>query len=358
MNLIKTLILTTSAVTALATAAVAADEGGYVSLGAGLHMPRDSSVLIGTNARTMQFSNGPIVAGAGGYKWAQGFRTELELGYREADVGNVISPTASIPWTGKQKTWSTMANVLFDIGSGNSLTPYIGAGAGLSWLGWKDGFKGPTTAAFDGTDKKFTWQDIAGVTYDATKNLGLFLEYRYIGVGNASFAANATPATPVISDHADRSHNVMVGFRYAFGAPAPKPEPAKPAPPAPAPAPMAKATPPPMPAIPQKFLVFFDFDKSNLRADAQKIVADAADYAKKNGKARITATGHADTSGAPAYNLALSERRAKAVKAELARLGFNEKEVVVMFKGESQPLVATGDGVKEPQNRRVEIVLE
>ena len=114
----------------------------------------------------------------------------------------------------------------------------------------------------------------------------------------------------------------------------------------------------PMPAIPQKFIVFFDFDKSNLRSDAQKIVSDAVEYAKKNGKARINATGHADTSGSPAYNLALSERRAVAVKAELARLGISDKEVVVMYKGESDPMVATGDGVKEPQNRRVEIVLE
>ncbi len=73
---------------------------------------------------------------------------------------------------------------------------------------------------------------------------------------------------------------------------------------------------------------------------------------------RITTTGHADTSGTPAYNLALSERRANAVKAELVKLGFREAEIVVMFRGEAEPLVATGDGVREPQNRRVEIVME
>ncbi len=361
MSLFKTLLLATSVAALSATTAIAADDaaaGGYVSLGAGLHMPRDSSLLIGTNARTMQFKNGPIVVGAGGYKWGNGARTELELGYREANVGNVVSPTAATPWTGQQRTWSTMANVLFDIGTGGNLIPYVGAGLGMSWIGWKDGFKGPTTAKFDGTDKKFSWQGIAGVGYEATKNLNLFLEYRYIGLNNAAFPANATPATPLISDHDDRSHNVLVGLRYSFGAPPAKAEPAKPAPaPAPAPAPMAKA-PPPAPAIPQKFIVFFDFDKSNLRSDAQKIVSDAAEYAKKNGKARINTTGHADTSGSAAYNLALSERRAKAVKAELKRIGIPESEVVVMYKGESDPMVTTGDGVKEPQNRRVEIVLE
>jgi outer membrane protein OmpA-like peptidoglycan-associated protein len=355
MNRFKTLLLVGSAMALTATTALAADEGGYVSLGAGLHMPRNSNLLIGTNARVMEFDNGPIVVGAGGYKWAQGFRTELELGYREGDVGNVVSPTAATPWVGKQKTWSTMANVLFDIGTGGGITPYIGAGAGLSWIGWKNGFKGPTTATFDGTDSRFSWQGIAGATYDATKNLGLFLEYRYIGANNAAFPANATPATPVISDHDDRSHNIMLGFRYSFGAP---PAPAPVAAPPPAPAPVARPAPPPAPPIPQKFIVFFDFDKSNLRADAQKIVSDAAEYAKKNGKARINATGHADTSGAASYNLGLSERRAKAVKAELARLGIPDNDVVVLFKGESEPLVATGDGVKEPQNRRVEIMMD
>jgi len=354
MNHFKTLVLATSALALTATSVSAADEGGYVSLGAGLHIPRNSNLLIGTNARQMEFDNGPIVVGAGGYKWAQGFRTELELGYREGDVGNVVGPAGATPWVGKQKTWSTMANVLFDIGDG-PLTPYIGAGAGLSWIGWKNGFKGPTTPTFDGTDSRFSWQGIAGATYDATDNLGLFLEYRYIGANNARFPANATPATPVISDHDDRSHNIMLGFRYSFGAP---PAPMPVAAPAPPPAPVARPAPPPAPPIPQKFLVFFDFDKSNLRADAQKIVADAAEYAKTNGKVRINATGHADTSGTTSYNLALSERRALAVKAELARLGFSANDVVVMFKGESEPLVATGDGVKEPQNRRVEIMMD
>jgi outer membrane protein OmpA-like peptidoglycan-associated protein len=358
MTQVKTAFLATSALLLSATAALAVDQGGYVGLGAGIHMPRDSNLLIGTNARTMEFKNGPIVVGSAGYKWAQGFRTELELGYREGDVGNVVSPTAAIPWTGQQKTWSTMANAVYDFNTGTALKPYLGLGAGLSWLGWKNGFKGPTTATFDGTDKKFTWQGIAGVGYDATENLGLFLEYRYITLKNASFAANATPATPVISDHDDRSHNVLVGFRYTFGAAPVKAEPPKPTPPpAPAPAPRA-ATPPPPPPVPQNFIVFFDFDKSNLRSDAQKIVGDAAAYAKANKKTRIVTTGHADTSGTAAYNLALSERRAKAVKAELARLGIPESEVAVVFKGESSPMVATGDGVKEPQNRRVEIVLE
>jgi OOP family OmpA-OmpF porin len=196
---------------------------------------------------------------------------------------------------------------------------------------------------------------MGGISVPVSEQMVVFTEYKYIGSINNEF--NSVPAGFKVYNHSPRSHNILVGLRFNFGSPAVVEQKAAAvaAPPPPPPPPPA---PPPPPPVPQKFLVFFDFDRANVRADASKIVSEAADYAKKNGKARITATGHADTSGSPAYNLALSERRAKAVKAELVKLGFKESEVVIMFKGESEPLVATGDGVKEPQNRRVEIVME
>ena len=71
-----------------------------------------------------------------------------------------------------------------------------------------------------------------------------------------------------------------------------------------------------------------------------------------------TATGHTDTSGPESYNMALSLRRANAVKDALVRDGVPAQAIVVIGKGESQPLTPTGDGVREPQNRRVEIVAQ
>ncbi|MDY0240902.1 MAG: OmpA family protein, partial [Rhodospirillaceae bacterium] len=58
-----------------------------------------------------------------------------------------------------------------------------------------------------------------------------------------------------------------------------------------------------------------------------------------------------------AYNMALSLRRANAVKAELVKLGIPANEISVVGKGKADPLVPTADGVREPQNRRVQINL-
>src|SRR5512132_3874824 len=134
------------------------------------------------------------------------------------------------------------------------------------------------------------------------------------------------------------------------------PKPAVPPPGAPMAAPKA-----PTPAAAQaeaaKFLVFFDWDKATLTPEARRVIASAADEFKKIVSTRIVATGYTDLSGTPQYNLALSERRADAVKAELVRLGVPAAVITTIGKGEADPLVPTKDGVREAQNRRVEIVI-
>ena len=105
-------------------------------------------------------------------------------------------------------------------------------------------------------------------------------------------------------------------------------------------------------------MVFFDWDRSNLSQQAVQTIGQASAAFKARGSARITATGHTDTSGPESYNMALSLRRANSVKNELVRQGVPADAIAVIGKGESNPLVATGDGVREPQNRRVEIVMD
>ena len=103
--------------------------------------------------------------------------------------------------------------------------------------------------------------------------------------------------------------------------------------------------------------MFFAFDRAELtEADRQTIAQAAEDY-RRTGTARITATGHTDTSGSAEYNLGLSQRRAEAVAAELVRQGVPATDIVTVGRGEEDLLVPTADGVREPRNRRVEIVV-
>jgi outer membrane protein OmpA-like peptidoglycan-associated protein len=144
-------------------------------------------------------------------------------------------------------------------------------------------------------------------------------------------------------------HSATIGLRYTFGA-----EEAPPPPPPDAPA----AAPPPAPEAPRDFIVFFGFNQSNLTDEALGVVQQAAEAAKTYGSASITLVGHADRSGSNAYNNALSLKRAGSVKAALVKDGIADTAVSMVGKGEEDPLVPTADGVREPQNRRVQISLQ
>ena len=116
----------------------------------------------------------------------------------------------------------------------------------------------------------------------------------------------------------------------------------------------AAPSPPPV----KTFLVFFDFDKSSLTPRAMDIVKEAANAAKAGQNTRVTCTGHTDAAGPADYNMALSLRRANTIKDALVANGVPPASITVAGKGETTFLVSTADGVREPQNRRVEIVLQ
>ncbi len=85
------------------------------------------------------------------------------------------------------------------------------------------------------------------------------------------------------------------------------------------PAPATAPPPPPAPAA--SFMVFFDWDSTRLNNQSMTVIGQAAAAYKSRGAARITATGHTDTSGPDNYNMALSLRRANAVKDALVQQG-------------------------------------
>ena len=87
------------------------------------------------------------------------------------------------------------------------------------------------------------------------------------------------------------------------------------------------------------------------------MVQQAVQTARTVGAVRIVVTGHTDTVGSMAYNQRLSERRADAVKTEMVREGLNANDITTVGRNFSDPLVPTGPGVREPQNRRAVIDL-
>jgi OOP family OmpA-OmpF porin len=121
----------------------------------------------------------------------------------------------------------------------------------------------------------------------------------------------------------------------------------------PAPVPVAAAAP-----REQSYLVFFDFDKYALTPEGQQVIQRAVDTFRAGGRPRIVATGHADRAGPEDYNMSLSDRRAAAVRQALVSAGIPANEIGTVAKGETQPLVPTPDGEREPQNRRVEIQMQ
>jgi outer membrane protein OmpA-like peptidoglycan-associated protein len=106
------------------------------------------------------------------------------------------------------------------------------------------------------------------------------------------------------------------------------------------------------------YLVFFDWDRADLTDRARQIIAEAATASAQVETTQIEVNGYTDLSGSAAYNKRLSIRRAESVAAELVRDGVSDDEIVMKGFGESHPLVPTAPGVREPQNRRVEVILQ
>jgi len=332
----------------LAGPASAGESGPYVGGSLGLSIPGDMDLDGGSINSSADLDKGLAGSLSIGRGFGDNFRGELELGYRNNDADSVSGSSA----TGDVDAWNLMVNGLYDFDTGGPLTPYVGLGLGVARVS-VNGISPVGGTRVDDSDHGLAYQGIVGAAYDLTQDWMFTADYRYLAVPDLSFGADN--GTSLDSNY--DSHSIMVGFRYNF--PAPKmPVVAEPvaAAPEPAPEPAPVVEPAPAPEIARNYLVFFDWDKSDLLPFALDIIAQAAENARQGGITTIVATGHADRSGTDAYNMRLSQRRAEAVQAELVRLGIPVSEIKVAWKGERDPLVPTDDGVREPQNRRVEIV--
>jgi outer membrane protein OmpA-like peptidoglycan-associated protein len=108
---------------------------------------------------------------------------------------------------------------------------------------------------------------------------------------------------------------------------------------------------------PRAFLVYFAFDRSELRAEGWRVVEEVLAAAAEFSDTTVRVVAHTDTSGPVDYNQALSERRANAVVGALIEGGLLRSRITSEAVGQNQPLVDTGDGVREQANRVAEIDL-
>jgi len=109
------------------------------------------------------------------------------------------------------------------------------------------------------------------------------------------------------------------------------------------------------PAGSTPLMLFFDWGKPDIRSDDQPVLDQAVAMWRASPGSRLTLSGHTDRSGNAVFNLAASRKRAEMVRDELVKRGIPAASISVVAYGEERPLVPTEDGVREVQNRRVEI---
>ncbi len=340
----KMAIAVALASTAIATPALARNDAWYIGVEGGAMIVEDFDVDIGSiqSAASVDTEYGFDVDGIIGYDFG-GFRLEAEVGYREARLESVTDSTGTEEAFGKASALSFMLNGMLDFGDDDSLNGFVGGGAGVARVKFSgDGLSD--------SDTGFAWQAIAGVRAPLTDNVDVGLKYRFFfNADNIDLIANGESLQTRW-----RSHSILGSLIYNFGEKAEPMAPPPPPPPAPEPAP----PPPPPPAAvcsPGPYIVFFEWDKSDITPEAGSILDNAVTAYGDCGQAQVMLAGHADKSGTPKYNLGLSQRRNDAVQSYLTSKGIPGGVITTKAFGEGAPRVETADGVRELQNRRVEI---
>jgi outer membrane protein OmpA-like peptidoglycan-associated protein len=341
-------ILLAAMIAALPLAARAQPVTGlYIGTGLGLNLMQNetdkSSNGVLTPGKSLSMGLGAAGIGSIGWGYGNGLRAEVEFAYRYNGVVGAVYPlpTGHIASSGAENKYGPMVNGFYDFNMiGPSLVPYIGVGAGYQWVSASEGNLGVHLAT--GTAGAFAYQAMLGAAMPIANVPGLSLtaEYRFMGLsGDRSYSGGPLHDTIVRTDNFN--HSILIGLRYSFNA---------------APPPVAAAPTPVADLGAKTFLVFFDWDKADLTSRGAAIVHDAAAYSTSTRYTRIDVDGNTDTSGTPQYNMGLSERRARVVAAELVRDGVPQNAISMHAEGDTKLLVPTGPGVREPQNRRVEIV--
>ncbi|MBV9200570.1 MAG: OmpA family protein [Alphaproteobacteria bacterium] len=306
-------------------------EGGWTGL------PDQTDTIAGVTSFTARFNGGFNAGVRGGWEWGP-WRFEEEYSYRQNGARDLLGNNFIINGiSGNRHTNSIMTNVLYDFTLGYPITPHIGFGVGAADV--FDGLKVPGIGQlFNNSSWQFGYQGIAGIRYNLNPNLTLDLDYRYFATTQPTLNI---PNTNLRYRTGYHTNNFVASLIYRFAQPPP-------------PTPAAVEAPTPAPP-PQVFLVFFDWDRADITPAGMDVIRLAANAYRAGGSVRLQVTGYTDLSGSAGYNQRLSVRRANNVANALTNLGVPRSDMAVAGRGENDPRVPTPPGVREPQNRRVEI---
>lgn len=284
-----------------------------------------------------------------GYAFQNGLRLEGEVGHR----WNELESTPSLDSGGDIHAWSAMLNLFYDFNRGSRVNPYIGVGVGGVRLNMNGADSAPPPVfSFDDEDTVLGYQAMIGLGIGITEQLTLDVGYRALWAPEVEFISNQ-PAP--VTREADYEHQaITVGLRWQFAGAAP--------PPPPPPPPVAPPPPPPPPQAVQtcptgNYTVYFEWDRSTLNAEALAVVDRAVSSLANCNLNGVVLVGHTDTSGSTTYNQALSERRASVVRDALVARGVGAAGIRTEARGESDLARPTGDGVRDPLNRRTAITI-
>jgi opacity protein-like surface antigen len=331
-------------------------------------------------APTANFDSGFNAGARAGFQWGP-WRFEEEYSYRRSGLNTLTGGPFAISTNpsnvnGQRNSHAIMTNAIYDFTIGWPISPHIGVGIGAvdiidsasansftlrNPIGAPIVPNTPLSVApqtfggtlLHGSQWQFGYQAIAGIRYDFSPSISFDLDYRYLATTDPSLSNSArfpfpggTGGTNCCAGTSYKTgystHNILASVTMKFGAP---PAPPPPLPPAPPPPPAQKV-----------FLVFFDWDKYNITPEGERIIQIAAQQYKAGGSVKLQVTGYTDTTGSYGYNQRLSERRANAVATRLAALGVARSDMAVSGRSFNDLRVPTPPGVREPQNRRVEIL--
>ncbi|UYY57537.1 OmpA family protein [Sphingomonas sp. S2-65] len=351
------------ATTALSTPALAREDAWYVGIEGGAMIVEDIDWNVGAaeDALSVDHNYGYDVDATVGYDLGV-FRLEAEVGYKSATVDGLTSsvPLPGFPGTvpagsydyagGRTTALSFMVNGLWDFGDDDGVQGFVGPGLGVARIKSRLALSSRGDVV-DDSDTVVAWQAIAGIRAPLSDNVDVSLKYRFFNAPGVDLvAANGAEVSGRF-----RSHSILGGLTFNFGAPEPAPEAPVPAPEPYTPPPVAEAPAPAVVCTPGPYIVFFDWDKSDITPEASSILDNAISNYQNCANTRVVLAGHADRSGSASYNVGLSQRRADSVKGYLTGRGISDGVISTEAFGESRPRVDTADGVRELQNRRVEI---